>query len=164
MKSGEEKKENWYYELNGVNRAIFGDQLKWWELPLSLNCWGQEETFPWFLLLSRCFKLPNLHVQLTLLFWIPDVISNYPQNFSIWMFHRYKSACSEPKSSTWSFSCSFHFSKRLHIPCSHQSVTTSLELVILFSISPLQSCLVEGGLYFTQIHFIRPPHLTHEHL
>lgn len=116
---------------------------------------GQEETFPWFLLLSRCFKLPNLHVQLTLLFWIPDVISNYPQNISIWMFHSYhKSAYSKPKSSTWSFSCIFHFSKRLHIPCSHQSGTTSLELVILFSISPLQSCLVEGGLYFTQIPFI----------
>lgn len=100
----------------------------------------QKEVFPWF---QQCLRTYDSQIYTSnwhLYFEFQIFIFKYPQSITIWIFQRYhKSAYSKPSSSfpqTWSFCCTFHFNKRLHIPFSQQrlsSYSPSLSSPILSS-------------------------------
>lgn len=75
----QKQKQNWCDVLNGLNSAVFGDQMEIMTLSLSLDWSEQKETFPWFQLLTvRCLWHPNLHDQCIPLFWIPHLYFQPP--------------------------------------------------------------------------------------
>lgn len=99
-----------------------------------------ERSVPMISTMSTYLRLPNLHVQLTSLFWIPDLYFQIPtEHYYLDIPQIPQSAYSKPSSSfpqTWSFCCTFHFNKRLHIPFTQQrlsSYSPSLSSPILFS-------------------------------